>query len=275
MQSGISEKRTSEGVVMDMADAERSLSAWMAQGRSNESQNIYRRALRMLYDFLPEDKTIRPGTLESWRVQMLENGYSNSAVNGMVVAGNQFLDFVGHRELRLRDRLKVPRNPQPELTRSEYLRMLSTAKEQGDERLYLIVKTFACTGLYSQSLPMVTVENVKKGRFWVTYQGVRSVFRVPACLQRELLSFAESQGIHSGPVFLTKYGSPPSHTYISHSISNLCAAAKIPEEKGNPRCLRKLYFSTKASVESSFELLIEQAMDRQLDQEQLTVGWDA
>ena len=132
------------------------------------------------------------GTLELWWDRLLEDGYSNSAVNGMLVAVNQFLEFVGHLELRLMDRSKVPRNPQPELTRSEYLRMLSTAKEQGNERLYLIVKTFACTGLYSQSLPMVTVENVKKGRFWVTYQGVRSVFRIPAYLQQELLRFAES-----------------------------------------------------------------------------------
>ncbi len=275
MQVGVAENRKPDGVVMDMAEAERSLMAWMAQGRSGESQNIYRRGLRSLYNFLPEDKTIRRGTLESWRDKMLEDGYSNSAVNGMLVAVNQFLEFVGHRELRLTDRLKVARNPQPELTRGEYFRMLATAKAQGNEKLYLIVKIFACTGIYSQSLPMVTVENVRKGRFWVTYLGDQTAFRIPPCLQQELLSFAESQGITSGPLFLTKLGTTPSHTYISHSIANLCAAAKVPEEKGNPRCLRKLYFTMKASVESSFELLVEQTMDRQLEQEQLTVGWDA
>ena len=269
------ENKIPDGVVMDMDDAERSLNVWMSQGRANESQNIYRRGLRSRYNFLPEDKTIRPGTLEQWRDQMLEDGYSNSAVNGMLVAVNQFLEFVGHRELRLMDRLKVPRNPQPELTRGEYLRMLATAKAQGNEKIYLIVKIFACTGIYSQSLPMVTVENVKKGRFSVTYLGAQSMFRIPPCLQRELLSFAESQNITTGPIFLTQLGTTPSHTYLSHSISNLCIAAKVPEEKGNPRCLRKLFLTTKASVEASFELFIEQTMDRQLDQEQLTVGWDA
>ena len=111
MQVGVAENRKPDGVVMDMAEAERSLMAWMAQGRSGESQNIYRRGLRSLYNFLPEDKTIRRGTLESWRDKMLEDGYSNSAVNGMLVAVNQFLEFVGHRELRLTDRLKVAAIP--------------------------------------------------------------------------------------------------------------------------------------------------------------------
>lgn len=274
MQSAIAENRAPDGVTMDMADVERSLSAWAAQGRSGESQNIYRRGLRALYDFLPEDKTIRPGTIEQWRDRMLENGYSNSTVNGMLAAANQFLDFMGHRELQFMDRLKVARSPQPELTRGEYLRMLAAAKSRGNEKLYLLVKVFACTGIYSQSLPMVTVENVRKGRFSVTYMGSQNIFRIPACLQKELLSFAETQGIKTGPIFLTKLGTTPSHTYISHSIANLCVLANVPEEKGSPRCLRKLYYTTRAEIEASFEPLIEQTMDRQLEQEQVTLGWE-
>jgi integrase/recombinase XerD len=38
--------------------------------------------------------------------------------------------------------------------------------------------------------------------------------------------------------------------------------------------LRRLYFSTRAGIESNIALLVEQAMERQLEQEQLAVGWE-
>ncbi len=57
-------------------------------------------------------------------------------------------------------------------------------------------------------------------------------------------------------------------------IRNLCEAAKVPREKGNPKCLRKLYLSTKAGIESNISLLVEQAMERMMEQEQFSVGWE-
>ena len=63
-------------------------------------------------------------------------------------------------------------------------------------------------------------------------------------------------------------------TYVSAVIRNLCEEAKVPREKGNPKCLRKLYLSTRAGVESNISLLVEQAMERMMEQEQFSVGWD-
>ena len=50
--------------------------------------------------------------------------------------------------------------------------------------------------------------------------------------------------------------------------------APDPEEKGNPRCLKKLYQTTRVGIEANFDLLVEQAMERQIDAEQEDVGWD-
>ena len=47
---------------------------------------------------------------------------------------------------------------QPELTRTEYLRLLQTARALGRERVYLLVKLFGTTGLTVQELEKVTVE---------------------------------------------------------------------------------------------------------------------
>jgi len=44
------------------------------------------------------------------------------------------------------------------------------------------------------------------------------------------------------------------------------------EEKGTPRCLRKLYLATQAEVERGVRLLAEQSYERMLDTEQLAAG---
>ena len=264
-----------EGMEMLEADIERFLEAWQAKGRTAQSRTKYRRALEMLYQYLPEDKRIRHGTLATWRKELLDNGYSASTINAFLAAGDKFVAFMGHREYQIEDRLAPDGNLQPELSRSEYQRLLMTAKALDDERLYLLVKTFACMGIHVQELQYLTIENIHAGRFQVTYQGAKRTVRVPDCLKRELLSYGERQGILSGTVFNNGDRAPLHRTRVTTLISNLCDAAKVSPEKGNPRCLRKLYLTTKANIELGMELLVEQAMDRQLEQEQLTFGWRA
>ena len=53
----------------------------------------------------------------------------------------------------------------------------------------------------------------------------------------------------------------------------IAGTAGVPEEKGSPRCLRKLYQSTRAGIERGISLLVDQAQDRLLEEEQLSVGW--
>ena len=57
-------------------------------------------------------------------------------------------------------------------------------------------------------------------------------------------------------------------------IRQLCPAAQVPEEKGNPRCLRKLYQATREGIERNVTLLVERAQDRLMEEEQLEIGWD-
>ena len=65
-----------------------------------------------------------------------------------------------------------------------------------------------------------------------------------------------------------------SRTYVTISIRQLCRAARVPEEKGNPRCLKRLYQSTRAGIEANISLLVEQAHDRLLESEQSHIGWE-
>ena len=78
----------------------------------------------------------------------------------------------------------------------------------------------------------------------------------------------------SGPLFLTRSGTPVNRVNISSSIKKLCRDARVPEEKGNPRCLLKLYQNTYENIQNSIADLVRQEYLSLLEQEQITAGWD-
>ena len=261
------------GVLMTYEDVEGYMDDLHARGRKAATRQ-YKTILNQLYNDLPEDKCIRRGTL-TWWVELLQaKGYAPNTINGFAIVANGFLDYVGHREYQLSDLPKQEDSPQPELTRSEYLQLLQAAKRLDREREYLLVKLFASCDLPVQQLGKVTVEAAKAGGMTVDSSGTRSVLHLPAGLCRELLAYAERQGIGVGPIFVSNRDKAMCRASIVKSITKLSDEAGVPSEKCNPQCLRRLYKTTKAAVEASFAVLVEQTMDRQAEQEQLIAGWE-
>ena len=56
-------------------------------------------------------------------------------------------------------------------------------------------------------------------------------------------------------------------------MRQLCEAAGLPEEKGNPRCLKRLYQVTREEISNNVARLIEQEQARLFEREQKVVGW--
>lgn len=148
-------RRTETGVLLTQESIEQFLDACQSRGRVEGTLQWYRRGLNRLYQALPEDKFIRQGALERWREELVEMEYTPGTVNMFLSIANSYLDFVGHRECQLASQLKPKSSLQPELTREEYVQLLRTAKALDKERLYLLVKLFASTGLSVQELPNV------------------------------------------------------------------------------------------------------------------------
>ncbi|WP_155846428.1 hypothetical protein [Anaerotruncus sp. G3(2012)] len=263
------------GVLLTQESIEQFLDACQSRGRVEGTLQWYRRGLNRLYQALPEDKFIRQGALERWREELVEMEYTPGTVNMFLSIANSYLDFVGHRECQLASQLKPKSSLQPELTREEYVQLLRTAKALDKERLYLLVKLFASTGLSVQELPNVTVEAVQKGEIVHFPHKVEQRVRIPECLRKELSGYIRRNGYTSGPIFQNKDGGPLNRTYVSIAIRRLCVEARIPEEKGNPRCLKRLYQNTRSDIENNVALLVEQALDRVLEQEQSAIGWEA
>lgn len=265
--------RTDPGFQMTKADIDRFLSEWEAKGCGADTMEHYRSILRRLYRRLPEDKRIRRDTLAKWQEELRESGYASASINKILSVCNTWLDFMGCREyqqglLELEDKL------QPELTRNEYLRLLQTARLLGEERTYMLVKTLGSCDIRIQELPKVTVEALTEGKITTVSNGLKQIIRLPECLRKELLAYAERQGIRSGPVFISRNGTPMLRTNVAFMIKQLGVKAQVPEKKANARALRRLWMSTRASIESNLELLVEQAMERMMEQEQLSIGWE-
>lgn len=267
-------RRMETGVLLTQESIEQFLDACQSRGRVEGTLQWYRRGLNRLYQALPEDKFIRQGALERWREELVEMEYTPGTVNMFLSIANSYLDFVGHRECQLASQLKPKSSLQPELTREEYVQLLRTAKALDKERLYLLVKLFASTGLSVQELPNVTVEAVQKGEIVHFPHKVEQRVRIPECLRKELSGYIRRNGYTSGPIFQNKDGGPLNRTYVSIAIRRLCVEARIPEEKGNPRCLKRLYQNTRSDIESNVALLVEQALDRVLEREQRAIGWE-
>lgn len=252
----------------------RYLDSLAARGRRRETIQVYRPKLEAFYHFLPEDKRVAADTLELWRAALLREGYSPGTANTHVSAANGLLAYLGRRDLQLIGQLDTEEEIQPELSRTEYLRLLATARNLGRERTYLMVKVFALTGIRVSELNRVTVRAVEEGRVLTACDGRAQYVLIPACLRKELTVYLRRVGITEGPVFVTRSGRPMRRTQVSGEIRTLCRDARVDGDKSNPRCLRRLYQVTQERIRDSVQILAEQAHERMLEEEQLTVGWE-
>lgn len=71
--------------------------------REGASENMIRRlkaTVKMVYEFLPEDKLLTRDRLLEWRADMNENGYAYQTVQNYVKWINLYLDYAGLSEIR-------------------------------------------------------------------------------------------------------------------------------------------------------------------------------
>ena len=260
--------------VVTSESIDRYIQSLQERGRTAETVQNYRRSLAKLYKGPPEDKVIRADTLLSWRERLLAKGYSSRTVNTCLSAANSYVGFCGYRQFQVEGQLEPGHEEQPRLTRREYLRMLSTARSLGKERAYLLIKLFATTGVTVQELHKVTVEGVLSGRIQVKPRESRQEIFLYDGLRDELLGYARRCGVRDGPVFVTRNGKPLLRSNVTDSIRRLCQDAWVEPEKGNPRCLHKLYLETRRTIIGRLEEQARETYESLLDREQLAVGWE-
>lgn len=267
------QKRESSYYVLARSDIDLYLQDVASRGCKQGTLENYRRSLLNFFDWLPEGKRVSREKVYEYQ-EYLIGKYTSRTVNMKMTAINGILGFLDLREYQSTVKASVDDTAiQPELSRNEYLRMLSAAKAIGDERLYLIIKLFGTTGIAVQEFDKVTVEAVRSGTIVTFPNRNRLALRIPACVQSELLEYAKEKGVKSGPIFLTREGRPLGRTTLSNMVPHIARYAKVEENKCTPRCLQKLYAETWDTIKSNVNVMLQMTYDKLLEQEQVIYGW--
>lgn len=267
------QRRDSSYYVLTRSDIDLYLQDVASRGCKQGTLENYRRSLLNFFDWLPEGKQVSREKVYGYQ-EYLMGKYTSRTVNMKMTAINGILGFLDLREYQSTVKASVDDTAiQPELSRNEYLRMLSAAKAIGDERLYLIIKLFGTTGIAVQEFDKVTVEAVRSGTIVTFPNRNRLALRIPACVQSELLEYAKEKGVKSGPIFLTREGRPLGRTTLSNMVPHIARYAKVEENKCTPRCLQKLYAETWDTIKSNVNVMLQMTYDKLLEQEQVIYGW--
>lgn len=267
------QRRESSYYVLARSDIDLYLQDVASRGCKQGTLENYRRSLLNFFDWLPEGKQVSREKVYEYQ-EYLMGKYTSRTVNMKMTAINGILGFLDLREYQSTVKASVDDAAiQPELSRNEYLRMLSAAKAIGDERLYLIIKLFGTTGIAVQEFDKVTVEAVRSGTIVTFPNRNRLALRIPACVQSELLEYAKEKGVKSGPIFLTREGRPLGRTTLSNMVPHIARYAKVEENKCTPRCLQKLYAETWDTIKSNVNVMLQMTYDKLLEQEQVIYGW--
>ena len=182
----------------------------------------------------------------AWKL-LLADRCAPATVNTMLAGINCFFALQGWEECRVKP-LRLQRrsfqDPERELSREDYCRLVQTARTLGRERLALLMETICATGIRVGEVPCITVEAARRGKTSISLKGKVRTILLPGKLCRRLLRYARAQGLSAGPVFLTGRGRPLSRTQIWAEMKRLCRAAGVVPTRVFPHNLRHLFART-------------------------------
>ena len=136
-------------------------------------------------------------TVIAYKNKLLTDNYAARSVNSMLASINSLLSFLGWADLKVKS-IKLQRQiycpEEKELTKAEYMRLINTAKQKGNERLNLLIQTICGTGIRVSELQYITVEAVKCGESVVSLKGkTRSVFILSENCKRNCFAMQQSK----------------------------------------------------------------------------------
>ena len=217
----------------------------------------YLRDIRKLYKFVGE-QTLTKEQIIRYKQYLIQEGYMACSINSMLVAVNGFLQYLGLGEYKvktLKRQRQIYCKDEKELTKAEYMRLLSAAKKQ--KQLNLVLQTICGTGIRVSELKYFTVEAVKHGEISVRCKNKTRIILIPTKLRKLLIDYARKNGIISGVIFRTKSGKPVDRSNIWKRMKKLCEEANVNPTKVFPHNLRKLFARTFYGIEKDIAKLAD------------------
>ena len=204
----------------------------------------YLRDVRVFARWL-DGETVTKEAVTGWKERLLTVEHrAPSTVNTALSALNGLFRFLGWEDCRARFvkvQRRLFRDPARELSRPDYDRLITTARELGRERLALLMEAICATGVRVSEVRYLTVEAAKQGRAEIALKGKIRTILLSTKLCRKLLKYAKKQKIVSGEIFLTGNGKPLSRRQIWAEMKRLCVYAGVEPSRVFPHNLRHLF----------------------------------
>lgn len=190
----------------------------------------------------------------------LQKKYAPASVNAALSSLNSFFVFNEWYDCKVKA-LKIQRQifaeRSKELTKAEYDRLLTAAKQKKNERLYYLMQTICSSGIRVSELSAITVDAIRARQATIKCKGKMRVVILPKDLCKMLIEYARRQKISSGPVFITKTGKPLDRSTIWKMMKALCESAGVDREKVFPHNLRHLFARTYYSIQKDIVRLAD------------------
>ena len=190
----------------------------------------------------------------------LTMNYAPASVNSVLSSLNSFFEYNEWHGLKVK-MLKIQKQifaeRSKELSKSEYERLLSAAKDKKNERLYYLMQTICASGIRVSELSAITIEAVKARRANINCKGKMRVVILPKDLCKLLSEYAKGQKITSGPIFVTRTGKPLDRSTIWKMMKALCESAGVDRDKVFPHNLRHLFARTYYSIQKDIVRLAD------------------
>ena len=218
----------------------------LEEERSAATIEKYGRDVLAFLSWLSDREEISKEVVVGYK-QAIIGKYKTTSANSMLVSVNRFLDFIGKKDCQVK-LFKIQRNPfrkkDKELTKEEYNRLILAAKAKSSSRLFLMIQAICSTGIHVSEHRFITREALERGRITIYTKGKERVVFLPKKLKKCLLQYCRQNGIYSGPVFVTKNGTPVNRCNVWAEMKALCKEAGVSPEKVFPHNLRHLFAVT-------------------------------
>lgn len=188
-------------------------------------------------------KCVEKSVVMEYKQELIKN-FAPASVNSKIYSLNNFFEFKEWFNCKVKV-LKIQKqifaSTEKKLTKTEYVRLLTAAKNKKNNRLYYILQTICSTGIRVSELCFITVLAVKTGQAEINCKGkMRTVF-LPKALCKMLKEYIKKHNIKGGSVFVTKSGKPIDRSNVWSDMKKLCKSANVKKSKVFPHNLRHLF----------------------------------
>ena len=210
--------------------------------QDEKSKNTIEKYIRDAEKFLGwlNTRELTKQEIISYKNTLLEN-YEASSVNSFLASVNKLLEYMGKPELKVKY-IRIQQTPYSDegntLTIDDYYKLCKASESR---RNHLILNSICSTGIRVSELRFFTVEAVSTGYIEIRCKGKIRRIIIPDMLRKELLSYAETEGIESGTIIRTRRGNPIDRSNIWKILKRLAEKSGVDREKVFPHNLRKLF----------------------------------